>query len=657
MGSGFGGGRVTVRQRCYELVRVCIESRPRSARFALVKVERSMLTRCATGGWYATDSRLANAWTACESWRVEGRRSPPRPPIAIVSLRSKLLGLFAALAVLPLIGLGVFDYVRSLSAVRRMIADQTTIIAERTANQLSARFQIMSGDLQLLADNEETRLLYTALERRDSAAIATARVGASTYLSTAWRVIGGDYAWIALEDTASVDIVKASAPDSGIAGRLQLVRVPARVDPRGRLAGWVVAAVRADALIPRALLETRFGRGGYTLIANAGDRILFDPLAKVPRGAAALAIARASKADSAAQTRVVEYSEGDTTRVASIAQVAGAPLMVISAGAVDEFSRSFGVIRIANLAMALLFAGMLSVVFVVLTRRATRPLETLTAATSEIGRGNFAPRLPAAGDDEVGRLSAAFAAMSSRIDGMIAELETSRQMAAVGSFARQIAHEIRNPLTSIKLNLQSLERDVAASVVAPDSRRTVQICVEEINRLDRVVRGILQLGQTASRKRTPVKIDALVSRTLDVMRPQLEEQSIVIEGGETCGDLAVTGDSEQLTGLFLNLFVNAAEAMPDGGRLTVTIERGRAVDGDDVARVTVTDTGPGVATADRDRIFEPFYTTKNLGSGLGLAVAARGAEQHRGRLMLAEPIDHQPGATFVVELPLATAAL
>lgn len=575
-----------------------------------------------------------------------------------MSLRSKLLGLFAVLAVLPLIGLGIFDYVRSLSAVRRMIADQTSVIAERTANQLGARFQIISGDLQLLADNDETHRLFEVLGRRDSLAVTAARVGASTYLETAWRVIGTDYAWIALQDTAGKEILRAGPRDAGsqfagVAGPLQLVRIPVRIDQRAPVAGWVVAAVRADALIPRAVLETRFGRGGYTLIANAGDRVLFDPLAKIPRGAAALAIASGYNAGSSAQPRVVEFSEGDTTRVASIARVAGAPLTVISAGAVEEFSRSFVVVRIANLAFALLFAAILSVVFVVLTRRATRPLETLTAATGEIGRGNFAPRLPAAGDDEVGRLSAAFAAMSGRIDGMIAEVESSRQMAAVGSFARQIAHEIRNPLTSIKLNLQSLERDVVAGIVAPDSQRTVQICVEEINRLDRVVRGVLQLGQTANRKRTPVKIEALVSRTLDVVRPQLEQQGVVIEAENCREDLAVTADGEQLTGMFLNLFVNAAEAMLDGGRLTVTIERGRAVNGDNVARVTVADTGPGIATADRDRIFEPFYTTKRLGSGLGLAVAARGAEQHRGRLLLAEPIDHRPGATFVVELPLA----
>jgi signal transduction histidine kinase len=576
-----------------------------------------------------------------------------------VSLRSKLLGLFAALAVLPLVGLGVFDYFRSAAAVRQLITDQTTVIAERSARQLSARFQILSGDLELLADNAETARLYRALGTGDSSALATARSSVDAYLAAAWRIIGADYMWISLQDAAGTRIAGVGGlPGDGTeyggnTNPIHIVRVPVRIDSESPRVGWLVAAVRVDGLLPRPLLEARFGRGGYTLIADASGRVLVDPSARRPRDLAT--IAAATSADTASPLAVTLLRDGDTTRIASIARVAGADLAVISAGAVDEFSGSLGGLRATNLLLAMLFAAVLSIAFVVLTRRATRPLEVLTAAATEVGKGNFAPRLPSPGDDEVGRLTTSFAAMSGRIDEMIAELESSRQMAAVGSFARQVAHEIRNPLTSIKLNLQSLERDVAAGVHSPDNQRTVQICVEEIDRLDRVVRGVLRLGQPSARARALVAIDAVVSRALDVVRPQLDQQCVAVARACNGGELAVMADSEQLTGLFLNLLVNAAEAMPGGGRLEVSSERGRAANGDDVARVTVADTGPGVADEDRERIFEPFFTTKRHGSGLGLAVAARDAEQHRGRLMLAETRQRGRGATFVVELPLAAA--
>jgi signal transduction histidine kinase len=245
--------------------------------------------------------------------------------------------------------------------------------------------------------------------------------------------------------------------------------------------------------------------------------------------------------------------------------------------------------------------------------------------------------------------------MSERIDQMVAEVESSRQMAAVGSFSRQIAHEIRNPLTSIKLNLQGLERDARAGVVLPDTPRTLEICLEEIHRLERVVRGVLALGRAPTSDRRVVSIKQVVTRALDVLRPQLTAQRIVPNVAMSSDDLLVMADQEQLVAMFLNLLVNAAEAMPDGGSLHVDLER--HVDGGAaVGRVTIWDTGPGIPADQHSRVFEPFFTTKAEGSGLGLAVAARDAEAHHGRLVLLSGEGWVSGATFVVELPLVPEA-
>jgi signal transduction histidine kinase len=400
------------------------------------------------------------------------------------------------------------------------------------------------------------------------------------------------------------------------------------------------------------------GHAGYTVIAVRNGQHIWDPLQTVsPRGATAIAAARYatdSVSDSLPELVTANYVELDTNRIATVAAFAASPLVVISSASVEEFADSFAQVRATNLALALLLTGALAVAFIVVTRRTTRPLETLTAAAAEVGRGNFLPKLPPAGDDEIGRLTSAFAAMSSHVDRMMKELETSRQMAAVGSFARQIAHEIRNPLTSIKLNLQSLERDVRGGIVPDDGRRTMEICLEEIHRLDRVVRGVLKLGRERSNGQHLTTAEAVVERALGIVRPQLEQQRITLTY-EPHGALPIVADEERLVGAFLNLFVNAAEAMPEGGQLRVTVSRADGGKPGASAIITIADTGAGIPRQARSSVFEPFFTTKTEGSGLGLAVALRDAEAHRGNIALLDT-NGTPGATFVVELPLADEA-
>jgi len=574
----------------------------------------------------------------------------------LVSLRTRLLVVFSALAIIPLISLSVFEYVRSNNAVDRLIADQTAPIADRAARRIGDRFQIMKGDLRLLAGSQETARMY-----EDHA--ANRRVVPGRFLEEAWRVLGSSYAWLSFRDTRDVEVARFGTTEtSGNRDNgnvplqpLEVVSLPL-TSAAGQTLGRLIAAIRIDALTVGAPLEMRFGRDGYTMLADSSGVVLFDPASlALPHGSSALAAIRVDGipvSDTCSVLRTVAFNEYDSARVATVASVPSSPLLVISSGVVSEFSGSFTRARITNLVLAMMLTAVLVVAFIIVTRRMMRPLETLTVAASEIGRGNFRPTLPTADVDEVGRLTTAFATMSAHVDRMMGELESSRQMVAVGSFARQISHEIRNPLTSIKLNLQSLERDARDGLVAPDNRRTVEICLEEIERLDRVVRGVLKLGRGPTAPLQPVSLTTAVERAIDVVRAQLAAQGIALAYEPPAVSLEVAAHEEQLVGVFLNLLVNAVEAMPAGGTLRVSIEE--VGDGvlPGVARVTVTDTGPGVPTDVRSWIFDPFYTTKSEGSGLGLALAARDAEQHRGHLVLLEQ-NGTGGASFAIELPLA----
>ena len=465
-----------------------------------------------------------------------------------MSLRTRLLGAFAILAVIPLLALSVFEYIRSMDAVKRLVADQTSALAHHAARRLTDRVQTMTGDLHLIAENAETSRLF------QSTVTSPARDSARAYLRAVWGVVGDNYAWISIRDSADVEVERlgdiGSANDDGnlrdATGPTSLLTVPIRRGPSGRTIGSVVGAMRLQRVVPPVLLESNFGHSGFTVVADTTGRAVYDPRS----------IGRPSSTSELVTSRrdlgpaTVTVAGRDTTWIATAVPIADSPLVVVSASAADEFSKPFAEARALNLVVALLLTVTLAIAFIIITRRTTRPLETLAVAAGEVGRGNFRPQLPVPGRDEVGRLSESFATMSAHVDRMMAELEANRQMAAVGSFAGQIAHEIRNPLTSIKLNLQALEHDVRDGVIPADRARTVEICLEEIQRLDRVVRGVLKLGRGSERP-SPRKlacIPAVVARAMNVVGPQLDQQEITVAvayspPGE---DIFVEGDEEQL---------------------------------------------------------------------------------------------------------------
>lgn len=586
-----------------------------------------------------------------------------------MSLRAKLIALFFLLAVLPLVGIGAIGYVQSMRALRGLIAAQTGTIAERAASELGERYVQRESDLLLLAENAETQRLYRARASGDAAQWTAALPGADAYLRTAWQQFARSYEWVEFRDARGFVVYRLGEPVTGVAesgARGALTVAKPIVDSRsGAPLGTLVAVVRRDALIPSAVLENRFGRAGYTMVLDRGAGVVvYHPShALVHQPVAALLGPGGWGVDTALLARergTFGYRERDTARVAAFISLGTPPWTVLSSGAVDEFAVPFVRTRLVNLALVLLVTAATAVAFVVLTRRATQSLQHLTRAADEVGGGNLAPDLPRAGGDEVGRLSAAFGMMVGRVRGMLREVETSRNMAAVGEFAARLSHEIRNPLTSIKLNLQRLERDVSAGALPPDSAVPVRISLREIERLDRVVRGVLALGRDRPGRRERCGLHGILAEALEVVRPQLEQQGVVIETGFDAPCDRVAGELEHLKAVFLNLFLNAAEAMPDGGHLRVTSEGDDPAEGGAAARlrVRVADTGRGVPAELRDRIFKPFFSTKSHGTGFGLPLAARTVEEHGGRLQLAAgaPDGSHSGAVFVVELPLAPEA-
>ena len=559
-----------------------------------------------------------------------------------MSLRAKVLALFGAFAVVPLLAIGIVDYVRSTRAVDTLILGQTALIADRVASELADRYATVEANIALVADNEETDALLARSTESDTLA---RRRAVQPFFTELWTAIGRDFDWISIRDESGAGSRReayrlgATTPDDAPrAGSFVVTDSSAAASSRPRS---VVAAVKLSSLLPAEALASRFGRDGYTSIVDrASGRVVYG---------AEHSDAIAALLDSAGARSSLSYREQGSARLASVVRLTAPAWSVIATASMDEFGGPFASIRAANLALVLLTATLAGVAFLILLWRSTRSLGMLTLAADAVGRGNFDPELPRAGRDEVGRLASAFHIMTRRVREMMADIERSRQMAVVGGFASQIAHEIRNPLTSIKLNMQKLERSARAGRLPGEAERPLEITLREIDRLDRVVHGVLQLGRARAASRKSLNLGRVVAQTADVARPQLERRGVQLHLRGVLEDDGpeLYGDGNLLSGALLNVMLNAGEASPEGGVVQVDVERNGAA-----VRVRVRDSGPGVPADQRERVFEPFYTTKPSGTGLGLALAQRTVEEHGGTIRV-EDVDR--GASFVIELPLVAA--
>jgi signal transduction histidine kinase len=220
------------------------------------------------------------------------------------------------------------------------------------------------------------------------------------------------------------------------------------------------------------------------------------------------------------------------------------------------------------------------------------------------------------------------------------ELRKAEHLAALGRLLAGVAHEVRNPLAAIRSTVQ-LWRRLPEQTQTPASLDAVETAVDRINDL---VGRLLHFARAGHDDRRAVDLNTVVSETLELSRAQAERQGVAVEADLAAGLPAISGSPQALRQVVLNLVANALQAMPTGGRLVCrTRSRGGAVE------LAVADTGPGVTADARDRLFEPFFTTRPDGTGLGLAVCHEIVTQHGGRVELADSA--AVGATFRVTLP------
>lgn len=221
------------------------------------------------------------------------------------------------------------------------------------------------------------------------------------------------------------------------------------------------------------------------------------------------------------------------------------------------------------------------------------------------------------------------------------ELRRAEHLASLGRLLAGVAHEIRTPLAGIRSTVQLWER-LPETIGKPDAMASV---VGAVDRLNETVSRLLCFSRVDIGERQPVNVDALLAETLKLVEAQAAQQNVSLELALDANALAVHGSASGLRQVFQNLTANALQAMPTGGRLRCST---RIATGADKIEIRFADTGPGVAPEVRAHLFEPFFTTRADGTGLGLALCREIVSQHAGRIEL-EP-GEGPGATFRVDL-------
>lgn len=291
------------------------------------------------------------------------------------------------------------------------------------------------------------------------------------------------------------------------------------------------------------------------------------------------------------------------------------------------------------------------VLTIFLARRYTDPIQRLVAGVQKVSAGDLSLTFPEEGTDEIGELSASFNEMVGKLrerENLEKRLYEAEHLSKVGQLASGIAHEIRNPLNYISLAIDHLKSEMLPLCGDRQSELAslTDKIKEEVRRVNFMVVNFMNYGRPLKLRIGPLFYPELIAKALPLLQDKLTEQRIEVVT-ELALDLPpMNADRELLRNCLFNFITNAAQAMPDGGTVTLGASYDREAE---AFRLTFTDQGEGIAAEDIPKIFQPYFTTKEAGIGLGLAITERIIKEHGGEILVDSCLGR--GTVFTVILP------
>lgn len=313
--------------------------------------------------------------------------------------------------------------------------------------------------------------------------------------------------------------------------------------------------------------------------------------------------------------------------------------LVLTAG--REESRTVASIVIYTLLALFVGAGAALV-----SQRLLAPIRTLTEGVKAVAGGDLTRQVEVRGSDELGVLGREFNAMAGSLERQRQELLRAERLAAVGRISAHITHEIRNPLNSLGLNAELLAEELEPGA-SSEARALLGAITREVDRLNAVAEEYLRFARLPRPVMAREDLNEILRGLLDFVSPEMAAAGVTVTRDLSVDLPPVLVDEGQLRAVFLNLLRNSREAMAGGG--TIAVRTARAADGG--VEATVTDSGSGIPPEQLERIFDPFFSTKSGGTGLGLAFTLQVLTEHGGTIRCRSEVGR--GTTFSVNIPLA----
>ena len=295
------------------------------------------------------------------------------------------------------------------------------------------------------------------------------------------------------------------------------------------------------------------------------------------------------------------------------------------------------------LGIAVLVMALIAFISYRIGKNLTNPIKVLVDSTARVATGDLDEQCEIKTHDEIGDLAAAFNQMTRELKTSRDQLIQAERLATAGKMSASFAHEIRNPLSSMRMLAQMLMQKPEMS--GEKHQQSVRYILEEIERIDTIVKGLMDFARPATLDLKQQPLTPVLQAVLDLMAANLAHHKIQLVLDLLPETPEIQFDSDKLKQAFMNVVLNAMEAMPQGGTLRVST----FTENDNIC-IRVVDTGVGIPAADLEHLFEPFFTRKTRGTGLGLANVKRILEEHGGKVEIESTPNE--GTTVSMWLPI-----
>lgn len=539
------------------------------------------------------------------------------------SIRWHILGMVIGGAIIPLSLVGLWVTTNAVRSGKALLRVHLESAAAGFASAVETRWSHRRGEILFLAGNASAQRVVSG--QRLSAVDSQYLTGLASQLAPvimefSYYGARGESRWSST--SAIVDISALTASPNAVRPPTVATTLPVR-DAAGTPVGSMEARLAVSGLVGRDSLRIPVP-GAVLAMRDMRTRTLLSPL----------------PAPLAGDTGEVTV-EG-ASWIAMRRSIREPQLELLVAAPIDAYVAPFASTARTGFTAVVLIGLAAAMLSVLVTIRITSRLERIAEASAAVARGDLERLVAVEGPTEIRTLAESFNTMTASLRRTMQELAHRSALAAVGEFAASLAHEVRNGLTAIKLDIQRAEEQLADG---SRPRELVSRSLVEVMRLNATVTGALQVARGGQMPLGSVDLGAVLQQAVDRTRGTFAAAVASVHlttSGED--ELVVSGDADALGQLFVNVLLNASQAIGPGGATHVTgfRQNGQCV-------VVVADSGSGMSPEQVARATEPFFTATPGGTGLGLAIARQIVEAHGGALRIESEVGK--GTTVVVSLP------